>query len=277
MEGIMDRAGQPASPAEVYEQFFVPGMFRPLAKELIESAAPEAGEAMLDLACGTGVVARTAAPRLGRSGSIVAVDLRPGMIDVARDLAPPEGAPIRWVVGDATALDLPGETFDIVCCQQGLQFFEDRMAALNETRRVLKQGGRALFALWQALDRQGLFGEIAPIEQQRLDAFGIDSSDIDLPFSFGDPDELRDLVEDAGFKDVAVFEVAIETDFPAEDFVGRVEYAYSAVVPDFVADPAAFHRFADEVAAGADEMIRRHTHGDRIRFAMHANVAVGTA
>jgi SAM-dependent methyltransferase len=272
----MNRAEHSLTPAELYERFFVPAIFAPLAERLIERAAPRAGESMLDLACGTGIVARLAAPRLGPSGRVVAVDLRPGMIDVARDLPQPAGAAIDWRLGDATALDLPDNSFDIVCCQQGLQFFDNRIAAMTEVCRVLKPGGRALFALWQPLDRQGLFAEMAPFEKQSLEAMGIDSSDIDLPFSFGDPDALRKLLEDAGFSNVSVGEEAIPADFPAEDFVGRAEYAYSAVVPAFVADPAAFRRFVEEVAAGADDMIRRSTQGDRIRFTMHTNIAAAT-
>ena len=128
----------PKTPAEFYEEFFVPGMFRPLADQLLRIAAPQRGSTVLDLACGTGIVARRAAPRIGDSGRIVALDLRPGMIAAASAIASPEGAVIEWKQGDATALDLPDSTFDLVLCQQGLQFFPDLAQALREVGRVLK-------------------------------------------------------------------------------------------------------------------------------------------
>lgn len=272
-EAQSGRAGP--TPAELYEQYFVPGMFRPLAERLLRVAAPRPGESMLDLACGTGILARLAAPAIGPSGRAVALDLRPGMLAAARALPAPAGAPIEWVEGDATALDLADESFDLVCCQQGLQFFADRAAALREVRRVLKPGGRAVFALWHDLSRQGLFGELAPFEKAALDALEIDSSDVDLPFTLGDAGELRGLLENAGFQQVKIEPVSIETDFPAAGFIESVEYAYSAVVPDFVANPAAFRQFTDGLNKAAATVLGAYTQGDRIRFQMNANIATG--
>src|SRR5215472_13290367 len=112
-----------ASPAQLFDQFFRPTLFTPWARSLLQRAAPQSGEQVLDLACGTGTVAQLAAPLVGAEGSVVGVDINPGMLAVAQGQPKPPGTAITWRQGDATALDLPDDSFDLVLCQQGLQFF----------------------------------------------------------------------------------------------------------------------------------------------------------
>lgn len=120
---------------------------------LLEYAAPQPGERALDLACGTGSVARHVAPLVGAEGKVVALDINPEMLAVGRALPAPEGATIEWQEGNAIALALPDGSFDLVLCQQGLQFFSDRAASLREMRRVLTDGERVVLSVWQALQR----------------------------------------------------------------------------------------------------------------------------
>src|SRR5207249_9974538 len=101
-----------------------------------------------EVACGTGVVTRAAAKRVGPSGHVVGVDLNPGMLAVARSLPAPAGAPIEWFERSALDLRLPDSSFDAVLCQQGLQFFPDKSLALREMRRVLVRGGRLALSVW---------------------------------------------------------------------------------------------------------------------------------
>ena len=96
---------------------------------------------MLDVACGTGTVARLAAARVGSAGAVTGVDLTPGMLAVARRIEA-EGAPIDWQEASADRLPLPDASADVALCSLGLQFFPDRPAALREMRRVLIPGGR---------------------------------------------------------------------------------------------------------------------------------------
>jgi len=123
--------------AELYERYAVPFVLGPWAPELVELAALQPGESVLDLACGTGVVARLVAPRVGTTGQVIGVDLNAGMLAVARALPAPSGSAIDWVQGSATALELPDRSIDVVLCQQGLQFFPEKLAALREMHRVL--------------------------------------------------------------------------------------------------------------------------------------------
>lgn len=93
--------------AELYERYAVPYMMSPWAPELIELAALRPGEHLLDLACGTGLVARLAVPRIGATGQVTGMDFNAGMLSVARALPPPSDPTIVWVEGSAVAMDLP--------------------------------------------------------------------------------------------------------------------------------------------------------------------------
>src|SRR3546814_11583548 len=135
-------------PAEIYDRYMGRAIADPFTRVLLGYAAPKLGEKILDLSAGTGSVARQAALIVGAEGHVIAVDINPDMLAVGRAVSPPAGAPIEWREGDAANLDLPDQAFDLVLCQQGLQFFTDRAAALRETRRVLIRNGRTRFRVW---------------------------------------------------------------------------------------------------------------------------------
>lgn len=134
--------------AELYERIAARYILGPWAPSLVDAVQLAQGERVLDLACGTGVVARTAAQRVGRQGSVTGIDLNPGMISVARSLPAPVGALIEWLEGSALAIPIPDASVDVVLCQQGLQFFPDKACALREMRRVLDLGGRLALSVW---------------------------------------------------------------------------------------------------------------------------------
>ena len=138
------------SAAELYERYAVPYVLGPWAPELVELAALQPGDRVLDLACGTGVVARLAAAQVGSTGQVIGLDLNAGMLAVARALPPPTGAAIAWTEGSAMAIDLADRSVDVVLCQQGLQFFPDRRTALREMHRVLVPGGRLVLSVWKS-------------------------------------------------------------------------------------------------------------------------------
>ena len=125
------------SVAEAYEHYLMSTFGDAWTQTLVQLAAPAEGDRVLDVACGTGAVARCSAPLVGPTGRVVGLDLNPGMLTIARGMPAPEGIPIEWREGNATALPFPNASFDLVCCQQGLQFFPDRTAALGEMFGVL--------------------------------------------------------------------------------------------------------------------------------------------
>jgi ubiquinone/menaquinone biosynthesis C-methylase UbiE len=136
--------------AELYERVVARHILAPWAPLLADAAHLAGGERALDLACGTGVVTRIAAQRVGPRGRVTGIDLNAEMIGVARSLPAPGGGPIEWLEGSALAIPLPDASVDVVLCQQGLQFFPDKALALREMHRVLGRGGRLALSVWSS-------------------------------------------------------------------------------------------------------------------------------
>jgi ubiquinone/menaquinone biosynthesis C-methylase UbiE len=139
--------------AEAYESKFVPAIFGEWAPHLVEAAGVAPGQAVLDVACGTGVVAREAADRVGGRGRVVGLDLNQGMLTVAGRLRPD----IEWRQGDAAELPFDDGSFDVVLCQAALMFFPDRARALREMARVAAHGGTVAVQVWDLLEAQAGF------------------------------------------------------------------------------------------------------------------------
>ena len=135
-----------------YERYQVPSVFEPLAKLFLGHIALQPGEQVLDVACGTGVLARQAAPFLGADGFVAGVDLNPGMLEVAHRRLSAAGLEPVLRQGDAAALPFADASFDVVLCQQGLQFFPEPLSALREMHRVLRPDGRLGLCVWQSIE-----------------------------------------------------------------------------------------------------------------------------
>jgi ubiquinone/menaquinone biosynthesis C-methylase UbiE len=251
---------------EMYEQWLVGPLFRPFAEVLVERARLAPGARVLDIACGTGIVARLAKERLGENGRVVGVDVNPQMLAVARTVGPG----IDWREGNAGALPLAeGERFDVVLCQQGLQFFPDRVAAVAEMRRATTAGGRLLLAVWKSLEEAQFFREAYRVAERRLGAF------VDRRHSFGDPTALERLIGDAGFDTVHVESVTRTIRFadPAP-FVRLNTMALVGMSP-------ASSTMNDEERAGlvdllVDEcadVVQQYADADGLSFELGANVA----
>ncbi len=187
---------------EVYQQHLVPAISALWAPALVEAAALRSGERVLDVACGTGVVARLAAEYVGVIGKVVGLDLNPGMLAVARTVAPTVGVRVEWREGSAQALPFEDEMFDVALCQQGLQFFPDRPAALREMRRVLVPGGRLALTVWRPIEHSPGFAALAEALERHVSAKA--AQVMRAPFALGDGEELRALIAGVGFQDVAV-------------------------------------------------------------------------
>lgn len=187
------------SAPENYERYFVPSISAPVARDLIDRAALRAGERVLDVACGTGVVSRLAAEQVGQTGTVAGLDVNPGMLAVARSVTPPHLS-IDWHEAGAEAIPLPDGSLDVVLCQMGLQFMADRVAALREMRRVLAPGGRLVLNAPGpippplAVMAEGLATHVRP------EVAGF----VHAVFSLHDAEELRGLLDAAGFADVVV-------------------------------------------------------------------------
>lgn len=179
-----------SSPPELYERFLVEPLFRPFAEELLNRVRVAENDRLLDVACGTGIVARLARQVVGGRGRIVGVDASPAMLAQARAVAPS----IDWREGDAARLPVgDDEAFDVLTCHQGLQFFADRPAAIREMRRVLVPGGRLAVATWLPVGDIPLMRDLQKVAERHLGTF------VDRRHSFGDADAIRRLLADGGF------------------------------------------------------------------------------
>jgi ubiquinone/menaquinone biosynthesis C-methylase UbiE len=149
---MRERSGYQVSgdAAKLRERYSVRYFIGPWAPGLVALTALQPGERVLDVACGTGVVTRLAAPEVGSTGQVTGLDMNAGMLAVARSLPPPAGASITWVEGDAGAMEFPDASFEVIMCQQGLQFFSDKPAALREMYRILVPGGRVVLSVWKS-------------------------------------------------------------------------------------------------------------------------------
>lgn len=180
----------------------VPALFAPCAASLVAHATLQPGERVLDAACGTGIVARLAGPQVGVTGCVTGLDLNPDMLAVAQALPVPSGVRLTWQEGSLEALPFEDGTFDVVLCQQGLQFCPNRAGAVREMRRVLRPGGRLVCSVWRDLPHspyntaivEAVTQHISPEAGQRMRA----------PCMLGNRGELRTLVQTAGFQDVRI-------------------------------------------------------------------------
>ena len=251
--------------AELYESVLVPTVFKPWAADLVALAELRQGERVLDVACGTGVVARLAAEDVGTTGEVTGLDLNPSMLLVARSRPAPPGTPVTWVEGSALAMPLPNALFDVVLCQQGLQFFPDQRAGLREMKRVLVPGGRVLLSVWEGPTPYTVAMSAAVERHAGPEAATTLRGSRNCP----DPESVRRLMEDAGFRDAQIRARTLMTRLPRiADFVLR----HLAATP-VAGAVAALSEDARAALAGEVSMaLRAYEDGDGIAFREVTNV-----
>lgn len=259
-----------SDPFEAYERYLVPALFAPWAEDLVELVDLRPGQDVLDVACGTGIVARLTSPRVAPTGRVTGVDLLPGMLAVARAVTAGVEPPIEWRESDAAALPLPDESVDVALCQQGLQFFEDRTAALAEMHRVLRPEGRLAVSVFASIDRLPGYHALATVVERHL---GPEPAGYFRTIgSLGEATELGDLVTAAGFGELAVSTETLELRAAsAADFFLQV-----AMAAPWLGGP--FRQLDDDaqqaVVADYVEATRSHAHEDGFAFPMEAHIAL---
>jgi ubiquinone/menaquinone biosynthesis C-methylase UbiE len=259
--------------AELYERHIVRTMTALWAEDLVARIDPRPGEGVLDVACGTGVVARTAAARVGDGGHVSALDINPAMLAAARSSW--EGSPaIDFVQGSALALPFADGSYDVVLCQLGLQFFPDRARALSEMHRVLTGEGRlglsvfgpiehnpATFALAQALDHHLGTGASQTKRAEHVLAHAT---------------LVHRLVSEAGFGDIT-----ITTETKLIHFASSAEFVHvqltATPLAGLLAEQLARPRTAEKITSSVERALRRYEVDGGLAFPQEVHVLVARA
>lgn len=251
--------------AELYEHCPARYILGPWAPLLVDAANLAPDERVLDVACGTGVVTRIAAKRVGPMGRVVGVDLNPGMIAVAQSLSAPAGARIEWLERSALDLRLEDASFDVVLCQQGLQFFPDKVVALREMHRVLNHGGRLALSVWNST---GLYNNTVGDALARLVG-----NEVAVRFNASrqvpTAEDLRSLATEAGFSAVDVRVSRIDVHLPRLD---KFVLDHLAATPVASAIAAADPEARKKIGASVMEQLRRYADGDGVTYPEETHV-----
>jgi SAM-dependent methyltransferase len=195
--GDSERGQVSATAAQVYDAFFVPALFAQWTDVVLDAAGVGPGQKVLDVGCGTGVLARAALARVGERGQVAAVDPNDGMLRVARETE----AGIDWHSGFAEQLPFDDRSFDRTVSQFALMFFTDPNAAFGELGRVTRREGRLALAVWDQLSNNPGYERLASLVD---DLFGSDAADaIRAPFQLGDRNQLADAATN-GIRDATV-------------------------------------------------------------------------
>ncbi len=257
---------------EAYERYLVPPIFAPWAERLIQQVDPRRGERALDVGCGTGIVARRAAERVGPNGTVVGLDLNGSMLDTARKLAASLVPTIEWRQADATDMPFPADSFDIAFCQQALQFMPDPAAALREIRRVLAPGGRLALSVWRPIDRNASYIVLADALQKHVGpepAAMVRSIFPDLRL-----EDVRTLLHDAGFVETHLTVGVASMRYPSpEEMVLREAASSPLAGPLGSLDVDSRQALIRDVAEG----LRPYLDDDGMVFPMETYLAVARA
>jgi ubiquinone/menaquinone biosynthesis C-methylase UbiE len=253
---------------EVYQRELVPAIFEPWASLLVAKAALCESERVLDVACGTGVVARLAAAHVGAKGHVVGLDLNPGMLACASSST--ESAAVEWRQGDAVALPFDARSFDAVFCQLGFQYFSDRQQAAREMYRVLKPGGRVVALVWRALAHSPGFAAIAAALERHVSPAA--AALMRAPFVFGDTiNELRELFVQTGFRMVRVSADVRMVRFASPAALVRHQVASSPLAPHVAeVDDTAHDALVREVTGA----MQSYVNDDGLAFPIEGHIAL---
>ena len=210
--------------AEAYESKFVPARFGEWAPLVIEAAGVTTGQEVLDVASGTGVVARAAGERVGATGRVVAVDINEAMLTVARRLSPD----VDWRTADACDLPFPDSSFDAVLCQAALMFFPDRAGALREMSRVVRDTGAVAVQVWASLDSQPAYGPFVEVAARHAGPEAVDL--LGSYWTMGDVGHLSELFAVAGMRVTATTRHVGTARFASIDELVKIEVESTPLV-----------------------------------------------
>ena len=198
--------------AKFYEKHFVPTLFKKWAELIVEELNLEPSNQVLDIACGTGIVARTVLKKGIESIDITGCDLNAGMLQVASEIAPN----ITWTVGNAEHLPFENNSFDKISCQFGVMFFQDPIAALNEMIRVLDSNGKIIISIWNTIEEnEGYYDLLILLEKIGEPELG---SILRSPFILGKKQKIEELIKASNVQNFKLETIQAGVEFPSIEY-----------------------------------------------------------
>lgn len=253
------------SAAEIYDEFFVPALFGEWAGPLCDAVGIKPGDAVLDVACGTGATTREAAARNRPNGRVAGLDRNSGMLAVAQAKAPS----IEWFESMAEDMPFDDNSFDSVLCQFGLMFFEDPVQALQEMRRVLRPGGRIALSVWDSAGNSPGYAEMIALIDEMFGTVAADA--LRAPFVLGDRAALRAVLDKAGLQGARLAICSGNARFASiRDWVRMDVRGWT--LADLIDDAG----FEELVAKAEERMVRFAASDGSVTFPAPAHIAVWT-
>ena len=256
-------AGSDVEHARIYDALFVPAEFARWAPRVADAARLVDGERVLDVACGTGVLTREAAARVGARGRVVGLDVDAGMLTVAAERAPA----IEWRQGTMEHLPFDDATFDVALCQFGLMFARDRTVAIREMLRVLVDGGRLAIAVWDRVEHTPAYEALIDAVERIAGAAA--AAALRAPFSLGDRTALATLFAQAGARQVEVATVPETSEFPSVPALVEAELRGWLPAAGITLDAAQVEAIA---VTTERRLVHRRAADGRLRFPSPAHV-----
>ena len=192
---------------------FIEETAAPVRRWMIDALAPRPGDTVLELAAGVGDTGFEAAGTLDVDGRLISSDISPAMLEAARRRGAELGVEhVDYQVIDAERIPLETDSVDGVLCRFGYMLMPDPAAALAETRRVLRPGGRLALAVWSGPERNPFFAVVGKAFVERGHMPPPEPGQPGI-FSLADERRTRALLEDAGFGEVRTSEVPVSAGF----------------------------------------------------------------
>lgn len=251
--------------ALVYERDFVPAIFSRWPAHVIQAADVRGGDRVLDVGCGTGVLTRAVASRVGTTGRVTGIDLNPGMLTVARRSHPE----IDWRQGDAGRLPFGDSQFDAVVSQFALMYFPEREGALREMWRVLAPGGHLAVAVWAPLERSTGYAILTEIAERRTNTQA--AAVLKAPFVLGDSARLLELFRAAGISDPRLETRSGSAVFPSLSEFVRIEVKGSPLA-DLLDEPA----YQALLSEASEKLASFCDHDGRVSLPLDAHIVNAT-
>jgi ubiquinone/menaquinone biosynthesis C-methylase UbiE len=253
-----------------YDTHIVDVFLQDYSRRLVDVAAIKPGARVLDVACGTGVVTRLVAKEIGSAGQVVGFDLNAGMLARARASRDTAAAAIEWRVGSATDMPFADATFDCVICQHGLQFIPDKAAAVSEMHRVLADGGRTVISVWRSIEHCPWQAAIADSVERNVGTE--QAAQIRSAFSFGDADQLQQIIVAAGFRDV---EIRIDREIIRHASIAEYVPGYISATPVAAAVAGLDKEAQAKITTDVRDALATYRTGDALAAPIEAHVVIG--